>query len=230
MIATSSIKYRRYALLIGLLPLFQIPPSSADENQVKVPFLFSEDEQLPQTDLGKMASSDLISADQYLSAPLTRLEYMLMMLESRLNEPSQIHDVEIKLTSGFENASGTAIIKGFVRYYPMNGKIRVGYRVSSLSRPKIPMRKTCDDVLSELEVIAPQGVSGFFYHNTVLGVLAQKDFSEYTESLDHLKQGIVHMVTLETAPDNNKAGFSLTCQRSKDGEPIVYWRSSFKLP
>src|SRR5438132_12731641 len=83
-------------LVAGLLLLSLTTSTLARDDDVKVPFLFTEDEKLVQTELREaVPRSSTLPADQFLNAPMTRLEYMLTTLEARINEESWkslIHD------------------------------------------------------------------------------------------------------------------------------------------
>lgn len=79
------------------------------------------------------------------------------------------------------------------------------------------------------EFIAPKGFIGNLYHNTILGILAQKDFAVYTPALNTLAKSIVHGVTLKSKTEGGKVIHALTCIRFEKEAPIQYSRHSFKL-
>jgi hypothetical protein len=220
--------------LVGLLLLQVSAPTPAAENDVQVPFIFSEDEKLPQTSFDEIAPRTAeLATDPFLNAPLTRLEYLLMMLELRLNEEEQKRYLISELAPAFERRDAPAPsnfkVVGFARHDRKNGRLVVGYKVGELGRPRRPMRMTCDAFLSELMSIAPQGDIGFLYHNTILGVLSQRDHAEYTSVLQLFARSVVHRVVLESVTEKTRVWHILSCQRSGDGARIVYLRSSFKL-
>ncbi len=221
-------------LVVGLL-LLLTTSALAIEDDVKVPFLFSEDEKLDQTELkGAIPRSSVLQGDLYLNAPMTRLEYILTRLETELNRESWMSVMRDQLAAAFEpnrmkpHAASISII-GFARYYREIGRIFVGYEIRDLGRPRKPMRTTCDELLSKLELIAPQQLQSFLYHNTVLGVLAQEDFSKYTPALETLAKSVVHKVTLESKTEDLRVVHGLVCQRAGEGAPVLYHRFSFKL-
>ena len=103
-----------------------------EEPKVKVPFLFTEDEQLQQTEIEQViAKSDELSTDSYLNAPLTRLDYLLINLEKRLDEgKSSVLRSVIKHFATIERKSFwvDASIEAFARYDADRGRILVGTR------------------------------------------------------------------------------------------------------
>ena len=133
---------------------------------IKVPFLFSEDEKLDQTEVTEAIprSTDL-QTDPFLNAPMTRLEYMLTQLESHINNQTSL--VRREVSEGFESDpreayGATVSIAGYARYAREIGRIMVGYRIEGLGRPKKPMRITCDKLLAGLKHAAPQVADGYF--------------------------------------------------------------------
>ena len=167
---------------------------------IKVPFLFSEDEQLDQTEVTEaIPRSKDLQTDPFLNAPMTRLEYLLTQLESHINNETSL--VRREVSEGFESDpretyGATVSIAGFAKYARGIGRIMVGYRIEGLGRPKKPMRITCDKLLAGLKHAAPQVADGYSYHNTILGVLAQEDYAAYTPALQKLAKNIVHKVRL----------------------------------
>ena len=232
---TLYIRVRRTSLIAGLLVLLLTMASQAQDGEVKVPFLFSDDETLDQTELNKVIprSRDL-QGDPYLNAPMTRLKYMLTMLETGLNSEQDRSVVHKQLSDAFEYSRAklpkTVSTTGFARYSRETGRIAVGYRIEGVGKPKKAMRTTCDDILSKLKIVAPQGDMGYLYHNTVLGVLAQDDYSKYTPALEILERSIVHKVILVSQTEELRVTHALICQRTGKDAPIQYYRYSFKPP
>ena len=79
------------------------------------------------------------------------------------------------------------------------------------------MRATCNEVLDNLKLTAPQKLSGYLYHNTVLGVLARRGFDEYTPVLGKVAKNIVHRVSLQSVTQDGHVVHTLVCQRTEDG-------------
>jgi hypothetical protein len=216
-----------------VVALLLISPTQVTFAQdIEVPFLFTEDQQLEQTKLMEaMPRLDELQADQFLNAPITRLEYMLTRLESLVS--SRTEEVRRVVSKGFEPhpRSGGALlaIKSYARYAPEFGRVLLAYEVEELGHPKRPIRLTCDDLLSILEDTAPRSGFGYLYHHTVLGVLYQHDGEKYTPSLTTLARSFVYKVILQSRSDDLIASHTLICQRTSKGAPAKYERFSFKI-
>ena len=88
---------------------------------IRIPFLFSEDEQLDQTEVTEaIPRSKDLQTDPFLNAPMTRLEYLLTQLESHINNKTSL--VRSEVSEGFESDSrkaaygATVSIAGVARY------------------------------------------------------------------------------------------------------------------
>ena len=222
-------------VLTGLLLLLLSIPTMARGDDVEIPFLFTEDEKLAQTELRQaVPRSNALQADQFLNAPMTRLDYMLMKLEARLNDELAKMLPQGPLERGFDLLDGKINVKpsvdGFARYDAEIGRVFVELVVSDLGEPRRPMRTTCDELLAQLKDIAPQRIRNFTYHSTVLGILAQREYVKYTPSLQTLAKSIVHRASLESYIDNDRILYRLACQRAEEDAPVVYHRSSRKIP
>ncbi len=207
---------------------------SSGTSLVAVPFLFSEDEATSQSDLSKtIPPSTALASSQFFSVPFTRLEYVLMRLEQRLNEDTEL--IREQAVRHFDPSPRVLPItlEGFARYSRDLGRVIVGYRIDGLGRPRRSMRETCDALLAYLEVLAPQEMLGALYHNTVLGVLAQRDPAHYTAPLTALAESIVHRVRLQSNTDGKSEGevlvHYLTCQRAEKDGDLSYSKFSFSL-
>ena len=226
---------QRIGLLIAALLI--ATPIHAGENEVKVPFLFTDDQKAPQSDLNKIiAPSDALRKHPYLTGPMTRLEYMLTQMERRLNENGAIASAQNILNGAFERVIGVfgaredAEVEGFARYRDDTGKVIVGYNVTNIGRPREPMRKTCEYLLGRLKRKIPQENIGYLLHNSTLGVLAHKKYDGYTPMLRLLATNIVHKVSLTSESDKGDTVHNFQCQREKRGGKIAYSKFSFSLP
>jgi hypothetical protein len=214
----------QFHLVAALLFLFLTNSRHAQSVEVlRLPFLFSEDENLDQTELNKaIPRSKELQSDTYLNAPMTRLEYMLSRLEATLNtNPDLIREY---LSRGFEYSEAKSI-NSFARYSREDGRITVGYRIDLVGRPTKPMRSTCEDFLFRLGLAAPQANLGYLMHHATLGVLAHEDFDKYTSIMATLAKNIVHRVILHA--EGSKGTYGLACQRTGKEAPIQYNRYSF---
>lgn len=103
-------------------------------NVVEVPFLFTEDQAEPQSDLSKaIPPSDALRTDPYLNAPMTRLEYFLTRMETTLNDETQIGATRQLLREGFDRSQVLPdSIRGFARYTEALGRVVVGYNIGGM--------------------------------------------------------------------------------------------------
>lgn len=221
---------RFMAMVALLLAITEI--AYGQRKDAQVPFLFTQDETLPEADMQRdVGTTDALRTDAYLTAPMTRLEYILSRMEARLNEPNTINVIKGELAPRFDAARPKITderIAGFAGYSDSHGKVIAGYTIEHLGRPRVPMREACDKVLSRLELSLPQEILGFTYHNVVLGVLAQKDHGEYTPILQKLAVNVVHRVRI-SAFTEDRVHYTLECQRSGKNASIVYKKYSFRV-
>ncbi|WP_447985472.1 hypothetical protein [Nitrospira sp. Nam74] len=230
MIWSTKTGYAFHVVTLALSVLFITPLAHAIDDDVKVPFLFTEDATLPQTDLrGSLPHSDAIQSDKYLNAPMTRLEYMLTKIETALIDEYTKSYVLRQLKESFEPTPDGPTVAPYARYDAQRGRIFIGYTIDNLGKPKSPLKAACENILMIMKVVAPQEPLGFLYHNTVLGVLAQKSYEHYTPSLDVLAKSVIHGARLQSATADKTIVHSLACQRNEVDAPIVYYRFSFNL-
>jgi hypothetical protein len=92
-------------VIILLLIVARVTTADAGGHNVTIPFLFTDDQALAESDLQKdTGSSDLLRKDLYLNAPLTRLEYMLTLMAARLNKDNAIAVLRAELLKQFDRA------------------------------------------------------------------------------------------------------------------------------
>jgi hypothetical protein len=214
-------------MLVAILSQVSTAHGAAD-GPVGVPFLFSEEEQLAQTDfLSAIPHSMALRDIPYFNEALTRLEYMLTRLNTRLNEALTISILRNEIEKAFEprrmppKAPPADIdIRGSARYSSETGRVAVGYDINDLRHPKQPMRRTCEAMLQQLKHIAPHDNLGFLWHNTVLGVLLQKDSRTSSPIMETLANSVVHWVRLHaqtretTKADDAPITYVLQCLRT----------------
>jgi hypothetical protein len=131
---------------------------------------------------------------------------MLMRMDARLNRENLIPIIKGDLTRRFDSPVPKMLtdesVTGYALYSELHGKIIAGYEIERLGRPRVPMREACDLVLSHVGRSLPQELLGFTYHNTVLGVLVQKEYAEYTPTLRKLAANLVHQVRISATTDD----------------------------
>jgi hypothetical protein len=224
---------------VGLLIMALIisTPIHADENPVKVPFLFTEDQNAPQVDLNKnITRSDALRNHLYLTGPITRLDYMLIQMERRLNREFILSSIKTMLKKNFERVKksyGSMDVEGFARYSDDLGKVIVGYVVQEVGRARKPMRKTCEALLLEMEWTVPQENRGFSFQR-VLGVLEHtNNYATYMPMFNLLAENIVYKASITSWTSKSDAKgkiiHTFQCQREKLGGKIVYSKMSFSV-
>jgi hypothetical protein len=222
------------AALIGLcsFPVSAVT-TTANAGTVAVPFLFSDDQSVPQTDLSQsIKPSNALRNDPYLNGPVTRLEYFLIQMQNQLNRENTVAVIRDELEKKFERRHPRIEpnVRGYARYFEDNGRITLGYEIDDLGRARAPMRDACRDVLKQLELDFPQQNVGFILHNTVLGVLAHKQDTEaYSAMLGMLASHFVHWVKLVSTSYEQRTVHSFACHRLAKDAPITYEKSSFRL-
>lgn len=219
-------------LVVLLFIAVTVTTADAGSNNVTVPFLFTDDQALVESDLPtNLGSSDLLKKDPYLNGPLTRVEYMLTLMAARLNTDNSIAVQRAELLKQFDRAARWAeeTIVGFALYNEESGKVLAGYTIESLGRPRVPMRDSCNAALKNLSMLLPQELLGFTYHNTALGVLVHREFGHYTATLQKLASNMVHKVRISSVTDDGKTHHTLGCQRASKNAPVVYEKMSFRL-
>lgn len=225
----------RSLVVAAFIIIGSVSAGSAEEHLEKVPFLFSADEKVRSSELSEEISrSDALRTDAYLSAPMTRLEYILTKIEARLNEQTGRSIFLESVENSFEKSRDLGgfvdpEIEGRASFYKLAGKVMISYSISELGRPRRAMKETCDESLSNLKSMFPYKLIGYLYHNTLLGVLWQeKDASYYAPVLQKLAENFVLRVSLTSQSEKGQVMHFLACQQEKDGE-TVYQKWSFRL-
>ncbi|SRR5712692_1439890 len=220
------------ALFVALVLLLATAAHAAD-NKVQVPFLFTDDQAAPQTDLAQgMTPTDALRTDSYLNAPMTRLEYMLTRMEMALNKETATAVIRDGLRKRFERRQSPLheeSIRGFAGYSDQSGRVVVGYSIGGMGRPRSPMREACQEVLTSIGYTLPFEHLGYLLHNTLLGVLAQKDYGAYTPTLAKLAAQFVYRVQISSETEEGKVHHTFACQRTTKDGPITYDKFSFRL-
>ena len=228
----------KHIILAAFVAMITTIPATA-ENKVKVPFLFTEDQGLPQTDLeAVIEASDVLKKNKWLNAPMTRLEYLLSQIEANLNSDDTTSLLLRKLVNYFERVPARfrysePVIKGTARYYENVGKVSAIIDARYFGKPKHPLRKTCDEILNFLAQKVPQEVAGNLYQNAYLKILVRADYREYDPIIDILVRNIVHAGTITTMTDGGTEGgvvyHTLTCMKADKDAATVYSKYSYRI-
>lgn len=218
-----------FVALVLLLPTV----ADASDNKVKVPFLFTDDQAVPQTDLAQdMTPSDAIRTDVYLNAPMTRLEYMLTRMDAALNGENVLAIILAELGQRFDRPKHPVhreSVRGFAGYSERSGRVLVGYSIEGMGRPRSPMRDACNEVLQWIDRTLPYVPLGYTLHNTLLGVLAQKEYPTYSPMLQKLATQFVYRVKITSHTEDGKVHHTFACQKTAKDSPVTYDKFSFRL-
>ena len=224
--------YYRYIILVLAANLCSSMSGAVANERVEVPFLFTEDQALSSTFVvEELTPSRELGENAFLNAPLTRLDYILIEIEDRLNRPSTIANAKTTLRKAFGRVvpHGSGIeFTGYARFMKESGKVVVSYTARGLGEPKVPMSQTCTELMKYLlSYTIPQKPFGYMYHNTVLGVLAREDHDVYTPVLAVLAKNVVHVIKLQSSI--NRSYHYLGCVKEHEGAPVKFYKSSFEL-
>ena len=219
-------------LFIALIATL-LTASQARGNEVGVPFVFTQDQSAPQTDLIQdMTPTNALRIDPYLNASMTRLEYMLTRMEFALNSEIDIAVVREVMTKNFERLARPLhpeSIRGFAWYSDQSGRVLVGYSIEGMGRPRVPMRETCELILRGVGYTLPHEHAGYTLQNRLLGVLYQKEPGAYTAVLAKLAAQFVHRVKISAETEDGKVHHTFVCQRTTKDGPVTYAKNSFRL-
>jgi hypothetical protein len=223
---------RAMPLFVALV-LLLASASHGSDNKVEVPFLFTEDQAVPLTDLSKsIPPTDVVRTDPYLNAPMTRLEYMLTRMEVALNNETTLAVVTGDLRKRFERSPRPIhgeSVRGVVGFSERSGRVHVGYIIQGMGRARSPIREACQQVLMWVDRTLPFEHVGNTLHSSLLGVLGQTDYSAYTPVLGKLASNFVHQVRISSESEEGKVHHTLVCQRTVKDGPIAYDKMSFRL-
>ena len=146
-------------ILLTLFVLLFAYPNTAISELVQVPFLFTEDEELETIEFGEILQdkSNAISTDEYLNEPLTKLDFVLMKMNEKMEE--HIERMErVYLKEGYDEDFETIIdpdynkhsyfpkLSGSVWFNQEKGKIIVHIFLESTGKPRKPLNKICKDL------------------------------------------------------------------------------------
>jgi hypothetical protein len=231
---------KRFAAIVtwpamGVLVLWATVACAAN---APIPFLFSRDSQIKQSprDLAdSIESSSAIRGDKWLNAPLTRLDYVLMKIESRLNEdiPGYVQQFVREYFEPDRFLSIGPLVDISARYLAEKGRLLIIADIIYGGRPKKPMRDFCESVMGRIELSYPARVSGFAWLNNALGILMRDEtrLREYVAIVQKLAESAVIEVSVK---DGYRIGsesgfFQVTCMRQRPGGPIAFSKYSSKL-
>jgi hypothetical protein len=181
---------------------------------------------------GGLQGKSALPNDKWFSEPLTRLDYILMNMQSHLNAAQFIkHTLEDLSKKSFENTKSDPSISYNVGYKEPKGRIVIAATIDANGKPKKPMREICETVLETLKMAYPISPFGYAWHNNALGILQRDDADLYNKVVLELIESAVLSAKLNTAYQSGDvdALFQLGCLQQSDNEPITFYKYATPL-
>jgi hypothetical protein len=195
-------------------------------------FLFSEDQQIdgtPDSFIATTASSSVIVQNEWLARPLTRLDYVLMKMESR---GAGIADVALELVKGRFADSGLGLPSADfnVGYAEEKGRIVLKLDLTAWGKPLEPMKSMCASALGAIEMSFPKTDGGYAWSNNALGILRQSSSqgSVYAKVANDLQANAVLVAVINTAYEagGSRQLFTVWCRKQNPSTEAEYFKLS----
>jgi hypothetical protein len=225
-------------LFILTVTILTCSSSFAQDKTRKSPdFLFAEDNKAQTAescDLG-LKPKALLKGDEWLNAPLTRLDYIIMNMQNRLTQRAT--DTFKEMAPEYFEPSPmrwvTPSIDFTVRYYEEKGRLLLIANVSDVGKPKKPMTESCRGVARLIELQYPMTLSGFTWHNSALGILLRSASTDpqYTEAIQKLIDSSLIMVTISSTYKEGETTqlFVLNCRKQNKDSDFEFTKLSGTL-
>jgi hypothetical protein len=218
----------RFVILMTVLLAF---PAHA---QNEVDFLFAEDNQNTRTSKqfgDGIRPKSLIKQNEWLNAPLTRLDYVLMSIEARLNKEAREAALEY-LPQYFERSTSIFARPSAdfsARYAEERGRLVLIGTIRDVGKRKKPMKEFCRSILSFLSMLYPHNPIGYSWQNTALRILQRGASTDqvYDDAAKTLAESAVYSVSVTSTYKigDKDAIYEMSCRQQEDGGEITY--SSF---
>lgn len=217
----------RFALILMMMMLTS--PSFA---QNKVEFLFSQDNQNNQTNeqfRESIKPKSLIKENEWLNAPMTRLDYVLMTIEAELNKSASqaaLNYVPHSFEPQSEPFARRARADFVVRYNESIGRLILRGEIRDVGKPKKPMKEYCESMLSFISGLYPAESLGYLWQNTALGVLLRDNSANpiYVDAADRLARSAVYLFNIQSVykVGDKNAMFTMSCSQQENKGQIAY--------
>ena len=172
----------------------------------------------------------VVQNDEWLNQPLTRLDYILIRMESTITESTA---ATLEMAGIFFERSAVVgmdpSVDFSVRYSNPTGRIFVMTRLEYVGEPKRPMTEVCEDMINRLEAALPLAPSGYSWNNNALGLLQRDDDSSvYDEIAQTLASSTVLIATVDALyeTDDQIGRFVIRCVKQDAAGPILFFRHS----
>ena len=200
-----------FSILVFLL--FVYPNTAISEKQiVEIPFLFAEDEELETIETYDDIlhdKSQAILKDEYLSEPLTKLDFVLIKMNEEVEE--QIDYMKIYLDGGYDKDFETIVrpgerpssifprLSGSVRFKQKQGKIIISTFLEGAGKPRKPLNKICKDLMGYYTMRFPQDLKWNYVYQYFIGELHRgEDYDRTKPSSDKIANNIVWEIKISS--------------------------------
>jgi hypothetical protein len=197
-------------------------------------FLFSDDSKIvasQQQFENSFEAKTALRNDAWLNAPLTRLDYVLLNIQTQLNAslPDLINEMikrSFETTDSFGNLAPDPQTEFAARYSEKLGRLLVIADVDGVGRPKKPMKSFCDSLIGQIEIRYPLNQIGYTWQNNALGLLMRDDADKYTAIANTLATNavLIGTVTANYRVDGKPTLFIIGCRKQNAREPITYYK------
>jgi hypothetical protein len=209
-----------------------IAVETASNKQIE--FLFPEDNNLSQSidqfDATTKTSS-LLREDKWLNASPTRLDIVLMNMQSELRKEHWSSYAREIIKKHFERPNDKLwqpAVNFSVRYQERTGRLLIVANFSIYSKPKKPMKEFCRAAMQMLNFAFDVPPNGIRWKNVALNILLRDSNIEYDSVVTKLANSALFSVTVDSSYQANgrEEFFELQCKRQQAGGPIEYVRYS----
>ena len=237
-----------FSILVFLL--FVYPNTAISEKQiVEIPFLFAEDEELETIETYDDIlhdKSQAILKDEYLSEPLTKLDFVLIKMNEEVEE--QIDYMKIYLDGGYDKDFETIVrpgerpssifprLSGSVRFKQKQGKIIISTFLEGAGKPRRPLNKICKDLMAYYLSFPQEPELNYVYQYLMEELHRGEDYDITKPSFDKIANNIVWEVKISsivyTEDFKNLNYYTLICIKddpSPDAD-LKYIKFSIKRP
>jgi hypothetical protein len=193
-------------------------------------FLFSEDEQIIGTmnqAVPALRQDNEVRSDEWLNAPVTRLDYVLSRFEDRADFVKR--SITSALQGSFETESDGVTVDYIVGFAEQSGRTVLHVDVEGFGEPHRPLKAMCEQALSVLRTSFPTNLPADAWERTALGVLARgRPSQSYADSLRKIVESIVLSANIQAlVPNGSKPKvFQVYCREQSATSPTEFFKRS----
>jgi hypothetical protein len=196
-------------------------------------FLFSEDEQIAGTmnqAMPALKQDDEVRSDEWLNAPMTRLDYVLSRFEDRGDFVKR--SITSALQRSFERESDGITVDYIAGFTEQSGRIVLYVDVEGFGEPHRPLKEMCEQTLGVLRSSFPTNLPIDAWERTALGVLARgRPSQSYADSLRKIVESIVLSANIQAlVPNGDKPKvFQVYCREQSATSPTEFFKRALPL-